>query len=122
MTLETEFQFELPKGYVDEEGTLHKSGVMRLPKAIDEIAPLKDHRVQSNPAYFTIILLSRVITKLGTLPSINPKIIESLFASDLAYLQSFYQMINGNGNSKVKTSCPKCEHNFEVEVASASVG
>lgn len=116
MTFQTEFEFALPKGYVDGEGNLHKNGIMRLATAADEILPMKDQRVQSNPAYLTVILLSRVITKLGDLQSINTKTIENLFASDLSYLQEFYSRINENETSKVKTTCPKCDHQFELEV------
>lgn len=116
--LQTEFSFTLPRGYVDSEGNLHREGIMRLATAYDEIAPMKDPRVQSNPGYLVIILLSRVITKLGSLEQINPKVIEGLFATDLAYLQDFYRRINEEGTSKVKTVCPKCEHEFEVEVSS----
>ena len=116
MPLQTEFEFTLPKGLVDEQGNLHKKGVMRLATVSDEILPLKDPRVQSNPAYLTVILLSQVITKLGTLESINQKVIESLFTSDLTYLQEFYRRINKNETSRIKTTCPKCEHQFEVEV------
>ncbi|MCK5013018.1 MAG: phage tail assembly protein [Candidatus Omnitrophica bacterium] len=115
MTFQTEFEFALPKGYVDEEGDLHTKGIMRLSTAADEILPMKDSRVQSNPAYLTVILLSRVVTKLGNLQTINPKVIENLFSSDLAYLQEFYRRINENGSSKITTTCPKCEHQFEVE-------
>lgn len=113
---QTEYEFTLPKGYVDEEGNLYKTGVMRLATAADEILPLKDPRVQQNPAYLTIILLSRVITKLGDIPAVNPRIIEELFASDLAYLQEFYQTINGDGTTRITARCPKCEHEFEVEL------
>ena len=113
---QTEYEFTLPKGYADEEGNLHKEGVMRLATAADEILPLKDSRVQQNPAYLTIILLSRVVTKLGDLPAVNPRIIEELFATDLAYLQEFYHKINGGGTTKIKAKCPKCEHEFEVDI------
>lgn len=116
MVFQTEFEFTLPKGYVDETGTLHKKGIMRLSTAADEILPLKDSRVQSNPAYLTVILFSRVITKLGDLQSINPKVIENLFATDLSFLQEFYRKINENGTGKIKATCPKCEHQFEFEV------
>lgn len=115
MALQTEFEITLPKGFVDDEGNLHKKGLMRLATAADEILPMKDPRVQSNPAYLTVILLSRVITKLGDLESISPKTIENLFASDLGYLQDFYRRINENGSQKIKTICPKCEHKFEFE-------
>lgn len=117
MSFQTEFEFTLPKGYIDEEGNLHTKGVMRLATAADEILPMKDPRVQSNPAYLTVILLSRVITKLGTLERINPKVIEGLFASDLAYLQRLYGTINENGTDRIKVTCPKCDHEFEVEGA-----
>ncbi len=115
--LQTEFPFTLPMGYVDPDGNLHKEGVMRLATAFDEIAPLKDPRVHNNPAYLLIILLSRVITRLGTLEQINPKIVESLFAADLAYLQTLYRRLNDSGANRVHTQCPYCEKEFEVEIS-----
>src|SRR5262252_927424 len=98
---QTEFEFTLPMGYVDQNGTLHRQGLMRLATAADEILPLKDPRVQSNEAYLILILLSRVITKLGSVTNINPKVIEGLYAADLAYLQEFYNRINRDGKSDV---------------------
>jgi phage FluMu protein gp41 len=115
MTFKTEFEFTLPRGYVDNDGNLHKIGIMRLATAADEILPMKDPKVQSNPAYLTVILLSRVITKLGDLQSINTKVIENLFASDLSYLQEYYSRINQNGTGKIPVTCPKCEHQFEFQ-------
>ncbi len=93
--IQTEFEFLLPKGYLDEQGNLHRKGIMRLSRAIDEIVPMRDPRVQANPAYATVIILARVITKLGDLPDISPVVIENLFARDLEYLQNFYREING---------------------------
>jgi hypothetical protein len=116
--LQTEFPFTLPMGYVDEEGNLHKEGTMRLATALDEIAPLKDPRVQSNQAYLLLILLSRVVSRLGTLEYINPKVIEGLYAADLAYLQDLYSRINQTGQNRVRTQCPHCEKEFEVELSS----
>jgi len=118
MTLQTEFEFSLPKGYIDAEGNLHKKGVMRLATAADEILPLKDYRIKQNPAYLTVILLSRVLTKLGNLRDVNPKTIEGLFSSDVSFLQDFYRRINENGTSEIDATCPKCEHKFKVEVNS----
>lgn len=89
-----EFEFVLPKGYLDGEGNLHRVGVMRLARAIDEIVPLRDPRVNMNPAYSTIAILSRVILKLGSLESIPPAVVEQFFACDLHYLQKFYRQIN----------------------------
>jgi hypothetical protein len=116
--LQTEFPFTLPMGYVDSDGNLHKEGVMRLATAFDEIAPLKDPRVQNNPAYLLVILLSRVVKQLGSLEVINPKVIEGLFAADLAYLQDFYRRINENGQSRLSIECPHCDRQFEVEMDS----
>jgi len=116
--LQTEFAFTLPRGYVDAEGNLHKEGTMRLATAFDEIAPLKDPRVLSNPGYLLVILLSRVITRLGSVEIINPKTIEGLFAADLAYLQDLYSRINGSGHSLVRAQCPHCQQQFEVELSS----
>jgi len=113
---QTEFEFTLPLGYADAEGTLHRSGVMRLATAADEILPLKDPRVQANEAYLIVILLSRVITRLGSLGQVNPKVIEGLYAADLTYLQEFYNRVNRNGNAQVDAVCPKCEASFPVEL------
>lgn len=116
MAFQTEYSFELPRGYVDEDGNLHKKGVMRLATAADEILPMRDQRVQQNPSYLTIILLARVVTKLGDLKAIDTRVIEKLFTVDLAYLQNFYQQINEMEQLKVPATCPKCEHQYEVEV------
>lgn len=115
--LQTEFEFTLPKGYVDRDGTLHRQGVMRLATALDEITPMRDLRVKGNPAYLVIILLSRVVTRLGGLSSINTQIIENLYAADLAYLQAFYRQINEAGSSIITVTCPNCNTDIEVDLA-----
>lgn len=116
MTLQTEFPFTLPRGYVDRDGTLHRQGTMRLATAMDEIAPMRDPRVRSNQAYLVIILLSRVVVKLGDVRDINPGVIENLFSADLAFLQDFYRRINETGTSMIEVACPECDHRFEVDV------
>jgi hypothetical protein len=103
---QTEFEFTLPCGFLDEEGTLHRDGVMRRATAADEILPLKDPRVQKNEAYLVVILLSRVVTRLGSLAAINPKVVEGLFATDLAYLQDLYNRINQLESGS--DACPHC--------------
>jgi hypothetical protein len=115
--MQTEFDFTLPLGYVDSSGDVHKHGTIRLATAIDEIAPLRDARVRANEAYFTVILLSRVIVKLGTVPLINTHVIENLFTPDLAYLQSFYQQIHETGQSKITVTCYECQARMEVDLA-----
>lgn len=114
----TEFPFTLPRGLIDPEGSVHRDGSMRLATALDEIEPIKDPRVRANPGYLVIILLARVITRLGNLEYINTKAIENLYAADLAYLQDFYQRINQNGHSRLHVACPHCAGEFEVETAS----
>ena len=115
--LRTEFAFVLPRGYVDGTGTVHREGVMRLATARDEIIPQRDPRVRENEAYLTILLLSRVITKLGTLGQVNTGVIEGLFASDLAFLQDLYRRINAEGHTQAQVTCPACSHAFTVDVA-----
>jgi hypothetical protein len=117
MTIQTEFEFELPIGFVDKEGTLHKQGSMRLATAMDEITPLNDMRVQSNEAYLAIVLLARVITGLGTLKHITPNIIENLFSADMAYLQAFYQQINEHASTLRVITCPHCNQEIKVDLA-----
>jgi hypothetical protein len=114
--LQTVFPFRLPLGYPDSDGNLHRDGLMRLATAFDEIAPIKDPRVQANPAYLLIIVLARVVTRLGSLEQLNPKMLESLFAADLAYLQDLYRRINDSGTNLVHARCPHCEQVFDMEL------
>ena len=111
---QTEFEFVLPKGFVDREGNLHKKGIMRLATAKDEIAPLQDHRVRNNESYMIIILLSRVLSKLGDLKNVDTSTIEQLFSSDLDFLQRFYQKINSEDSSDVNIKCPHCENDIII--------
>lgn len=113
--LQTEFAFTLPKGYVDREGNLHREGIMRLASAADEIAPLQDPRVQRNSAYMSIILLARVITRLGNLPDVNPGVIERMFAADVAYLQDLYARINSGESAALTVTCPHCARSFDLD-------
>jgi len=117
MALQTEFEFTLPRGYVDGEGNLHRQGTMRMATAMDEIVPLRDLRVKSNQAYLAVILLSRVMTRLGSLRDINTGVIENLFSADFAYLQDFYRHINENGTSKISVTCPECSKAIEVDLS-----
>ena len=114
MSFQTEFEFELPRGYVDQNGEVHRHGVMRLATAADEIMPLRDPRVQQNPGYLTVILLSRVVTKLGTLQAINNRVIENLFTIDMAFLQDLYQRINMQDVPAYKVVCPHCNKEFDL--------
>ena len=112
-----EFAFTLPRGLVASDGTVHREGTMRLATAFDEIEPLKDPRVRQNPGYLVIILLARVITRLGTLDHVNTHLIENLYAADLGYLQDFYQRINLTGGTRFEVACPHCSQPFEVETS-----
>ena len=120
--LHTEFSFVLPRGYVDENGTLHKQGIMRLATARDEIVLHRDPRVRENDAYMTVLLLSRVVTKLGTVQQVTPGTIEGLFASDLAFLQDLYRRINQEGQTQAAVTCPSCQHQFTVDMAGGRLG
>jgi hypothetical protein len=120
--LRTEFDFELPRGYLDEDGILHRSGTMRLATARDELLPLYDERVQENAAFTTVVLLGRVITSLGTLPAVTSTVVENMFASDVAFLQDFYRRINAEGHTRVAVSCPECKHRFTVDLAGGRLG
>lgn len=120
--LQTEFDFELPRGYVDEDGVVHTRGSMRLATARDELAPLEDLRVKKNPAYLSVVLLSLVITRIGTVSPVRAETIERLFASDLAFLQDLYQRINAEGHTRAEVTCPGCEMAFEVDLAGGRPG
>lgn len=115
--LQTEFEFTLPHGYVDPDGTVHKRGVMRLATAMDEIAPLRDARVRQNQAYLVVILLSRVVVRLGSIDRITTFEIENLFTGDLAYLQRFYRQVNEHNSTYVEATCPHCNGTLEVDLS-----
>lgn len=114
MTFQTEYAFTLPRGYVDLNGNLHREGIMRLANAGDEILPMRDPRVQQNPGYLSIILLARVITKLGSLQAVDTKVVEGLFTMDLAYLQDLYQRINSMDAPVYRGVCPHCGKEFDA--------
>ena len=117
MKLTTQYEFTLPRGYVDREGEVHRKGLMRLATARDELEPLRDPTVQGpDDPRLTVLILARVVQKLGALDMVTPHEIEGLFAADLAFLQDFYNCINRNGQPKVSAVCPKCAHEFGVEV------
>ena len=116
--LQTEHDFTLPMGYLDKDGTLHRDGVMRLATAADEILPMRDPRVQKNPAYLAVILLSRVVTRIGPIQPVTPNVIEGLFAADLAYLQALYNEVN-RVDERSTVVCPQCQHAFALEDALA---
>ena len=120
--LVTEFAFELPKGYVDRSGTVHREGTMRLATARDEILPLRDTRVRENESYLTIVLLARVVTTLGSLTEINAGVIEGLFTPDLAFLQDLYRRVNQEGHTHAAVTCPFCDTEFMVDLAGDGPG
>ncbi|WDO11321.1 hypothetical protein ME763_36935 (plasmid) [Streptomyces murinus] len=120
--LRTEFDFELPRGYLDSDGVLHRHGRMRLATGRDELSPLIDQRVRENPAYLGVVLLSLVITALGTLPRIDAGVVEKLLATDLAYLQSFYRTINGLTDEACAVACPNCGTQFALPAPWSGLG
>lgn len=120
--LRTEFPFVLPRGYVDGAGTVHRDGVMRLATARDELVPLRDDRVRENPPYLTVVLLARVITRIGTIDDIHAGIVENLFAADLAFLQDLYRRVNQEGHTRTDVACPSCHHQFSIDVGGGRLG
>ena len=120
--LRTSFAFTLPRGYVDGSGTVHREGIMRLATARDELVPLRDDRVRENPAYLTVVLLARVVTRIGGLDDVHAGIMENLFASDLAFLQDLYRRVNQEGHTHAAVTCPSCQHEFAVDVAGGRLG
>jgi hypothetical protein len=121
-SFQTTFEFVLPRGYVDAHGTLHREGTMRLATARDELMPLLDPKVKENEAFLSLVLLSRVVTDLGTLPSIDDQVVGGLWATDLAFLQDLYRQINTQGHTLVEVSCPSCASNFAVDMAGGPPG
>jgi hypothetical protein len=119
MPIQTEVEFTLPKGFLDDQGTLHRTGAMRLATAADEILPLKEASVQKNPAYLTVILLSRVIVRLGDLSLITPTTIERMFAADVGYLQDLYNELNDVSGQTLTVTCPNCATEIDGERPSA---
>jgi hypothetical protein len=120
--MQTEVSFTLPKGYVDSGGGLHREGVMRLATARDEIEPLRDPEVRQNEAYLTVLLLSRVVTRLGEVGDVTPEVIEGLYAADFDHLQRLYERLNTDGEAVGSVTCPSCSHAFEVDLSEIEDG
>ncbi|MGW2203077.1 hypothetical protein [Streptomyces sp. NPDC001774] len=120
--LQTEFTFELPRGYVDDEGTVHRTGTMRLATARDELRPQIDLRVKENPAYLSVVLLSQVVTTLGTITDVHAGVVERMYATDVAFLQDFYRRINSEGHTHAAVTCPHCQGDFEVDLSGGRLG
>jgi hypothetical protein len=122
--LRTEFEFVLPRGYLDSQGRVHREGTMRLATARDELLPLHDDRVRANPPYLTVVLLARVITRLGEIEGdgVNASVVENLFASDLAFLQDLYRRVNSEGHTLAAVTCPACNERFSVDLAGGRLG
>ncbi|MEG3628138.1 hypothetical protein [Streptomyces poriticola] len=120
--LRTEFEFELPRGYVDEAGTVHREGAMRLATARDELRPQIDLRVKENPAYLSVVLLSQVITRIGTITDVHAGVVERMYATDVAFLQDFYRRVNSEGHTRAAVTCPHCEGGFEVDLSGGRLG
>jgi hypothetical protein len=120
--MQTEFAFQLPRGYADAAGELHRDGVMRLATARDEIEPLREVEVRQNPAYLTVALLARTVTRIGTVTQITPELIEGLFAADFDHLQRLYERINTDEDAVGVVACPSCAHEFEVDLTAIEDG
>jgi hypothetical protein len=118
----TEYAFTLPRGYVDAVGTVHRDGTMRLATARDEIEPLRDPAVRQNEAYLTVLLLSRVVTRLGAVTDVTPSLIEGLYAADFDHLQRLYERLNTDGEAVGSVTCPECSHAFEVDLSEIEDG
>ena len=115
--MRTEYAFTLPRGYVDGSGNVHRDGTMRLATARDEIEPLRDAEVRQNEAYLTVLLLSRVVTRIGDVVEITPDVVENLFASDFDHLQRLYERLNVDGEAVGSVTCPSCAQPFEVDLS-----
>ena len=120
--MKTEVSFTLPKGYADQAGTVHRDGTMRLATARDEIEPLRDPEVRQNEAYLTVLLLSRVVTRIGDVREVSPEVIEGLYAADFDHLQRLYERLNTDGEAVGSITCPSCSHAFEVDLSEIEDG
>jgi hypothetical protein len=120
--MQTQIEFTLPRGYVDEAGEVHRAGTMRLATARDEIEPLREIDVRQNSAYLTVLLLARTVTRLGEITEVTPALVENLFAADFDHLQRLYERINSDGEAVGVVSCPECSHRFEVDLTDIEDG
>lgn len=117
-----EFEFELPRGYLHTDGTVHRHGRMRLATARDELRPQIDLRVKENPAYLSVVLLSQVITRIGDITDVHSGLVENMYATDIAFLQDFYRRINSEGHTRAGVTCPSCQTAFEIDLAGDGLG
>lgn len=120
--MQTQVEFTLPRGYVDEKGEVHRVGTMRLATARDEIEPLRELEVRQNTAYLTVLLLARTILRIGAVTEVTPAVVENLYAADFDHLQRLYERFNSDGEAVGVVSCPECSHRFEVDLTDIEDG
>lgn len=120
--MQTTFDFVLPRGYVDSQGNVHREGTMRLATARDELVPLLDPKVREHEAFLSLVLLARVVTRLGSLPAVDDQVIGGLWATDLAFLQDLYRRINTEGSTVAEVTCPNCSEVMMVDVGGGAPG
>ena len=120
--MQTQIEFTLPRGYVDDAGEVHRVGTMRLATARDEIEPFRELDVRQNSAYLTVLLLARTVTRIGTITQVTPALVENLYAADFDHLQRLYERINSDGEAVGVVSCPECSHRFEVDLTDIEDG
>lgn len=95
---------------------------MRLATARDELIPLLDPKVRENDAFLSLVLLARVVSKLGDVPAIDDQVMGGLWATDLAFLQDLYRQINSEGHTLIEVTCPSCSFDFAVDMAGDGPG
>lgn len=120
--MQTQIEFTLPRGYVDDAGEIHRVGTMRLATARDEIEPFRELDVRQNSAYLTVLLLARTVTRIGAITQVTPALVENLYAADFDHLQRLYERINSDGEAVGVVSCPECSHRFEVDLTDIEDG
>jgi hypothetical protein len=109
MKIRDEFHFSLPKGTgLQPNSGTRVTGTMRLTKVSDLLSIERDGGVQRNSGEFYLVLLSKVVTQLGTLKAVNRKVIENLDPADFAFLTDFINHINHQVIKRIPLTCPSC--------------
>ena len=113
--VKTEYTFELPKGYVDKDGTLHREVVLREITGADQEAMLNPS-LRNNPAKMLTALLARVIIRIGTLEKkkIDTSVTAGMFKSDRDFLISKLKEIDSGPDMEIDVECPDCGRKFKA--------
>ena len=109
-----ELTFDLPIGYKDANGTVHKEITITLPtgRVQERVAQM----VRANPAQATTAMLQLITLKLGTLEFINPDVFKKMTKKDRDFISSKLSELEVGVKFDTEVMCSECGSEFVTSI------